>query len=294
MAYPYLPDNTLIVDGVDISAKFKMFLTDGYELEPPSPKTYVVDIPGGNGSIDLTESLIGDTVYENRSQEFTFYLIDVDNFEKVKTDISNFLHGKAYDYRMTMDPDYTYHGRFSVKSYTHDMYAIGKVGVIVISIDADPYKYLDDKIYKIDAVGGKIVYFESGRKRVRPTIETDGFLKVIYDGELLNLPQGTWTINDLLFTYGPNEVYFNSYDIHNITWGQLKENSVTWGDFKKKRLFEWYKSNGDGTMVVKTWNDVEDKTWTDLAETTWADLSYMTEVTKDIKEIYVTHEVGDL
>lgn len=294
MSYPDLPNNRLIVNGVDLTAKFKMVLSDGYTLEPPSSKTYTVDIPGGNGVIDLTETLLGDTAYENRSQEFTFYIIDVDDFENVKTEVSNFLHGKAFDYKITMDPDYTYHGRFSVSSYEHDMYSIGKVGCIVVSIDAEPFKYLEDKVYKVDGVGGIIVYFESGRKRVRPTIETDGFVKVIYNGKLLTLPQGTWTINDLLFTNGTNEVYFNSYDVRNLTWGDLKNNSVTWGDFKKKRLFEWYKSNGDGTLVMKTWNDVADQTWEDLADTTWGDLMYVADTTKDIKNIYVKYEVGDL
>ncbi len=88
------------------------------------------------GIIDLTEALTGDVVYNNRHQEFEFALINVENFEKVKTDLSNFLHGKAFDYSMTMDPGYTYHGRFTVSSYSHSAYSSGILGNIKISIDA--------------------------------------------------------------------------------------------------------------------------------------------------------------
>lgn len=294
MAYPDLPKNRMIVDGIDITAKWGLILVDGYTLEPPEPKTYTVDIPGGDGVLDLTETLLGDTAYNNRKMEFEFHVIDCDFFEDVKSQVSDFLHGRSYDFQITMDPDYTYHGRFSVSGYSHQAYAIGIDGIIKIKIDANPFKYLKDRVYAINAVGGTLCYFESGRKRVAPTIETDGFLKVIYNNKLTTLPQGTWTINDVLFTYGTNEIYFNSYDIKNLTWGDLKTNGVTFAGFKQKRLFEWYKSKGDGTYVMDVWKDEEEKTWGDLSTKTWGSLQYLSEVTQDVKDIYVKYKVGDL
>ena len=171
MSYPDLPNNRLIVNGVDLSIRFQMVLLDGYTLEPPEPKTYTVDIPGGNGVIDLTEALTGDVAYKNRKQEFTFAVIDVKNFEKVKTEVSNFLHGRAFDYTMTMDPGYTYHGRFSVDSYSHEAYANGLLGQFKIKVDADPYKLKEHCAYRLNATGGKLYRFESGRRPVHPTIE---------------------------------------------------------------------------------------------------------------------------
>lgn len=260
MGYPNYPNNRLIVNGVDLTTEFKMVLVDGYTLKPPSPKTYLVDIPGGNGKLDLTESLLGDTAFNNRTQEFIFYVINENDFEAVKTKVSNFLHGRAYDYKLTMDQDYTYHGRFTVSEYSHKKYAIGKVGCIKISIESEPFKHKDTQVYRANAVGGSTYLLESGRERVRPMIETDNLLKVIYDGKLVRLPQGTWTINDLLFKNGMNEVYLNSFDIRNLTWGDLVTNNTTWGEFKKKKLYEWYKSNGDGTLVNKRWVDLYEGT----------------------------------
>lgn len=314
MSYPDYPDNRLIVNGVDLSERFGMILADGYTLAPPSLKTYTVDIPGGNGKLDLTESLLGNTAYNNREHEFVFYVVDPDdtdiiqidsglvktvrtsvrNYESLKTEISNFLHGKSFDYLMTMDPGYTYHGRFSISEYNHSMYANGLLGAIKVKIDANPFKMKEAQVYRIDGLGGRTVYLASGRMRVRPTIESDGLVKVIHKNKLVVLQQGSWTINDLLFEDGTNEIYFNTYDIRNLKWGDLKTNSVTWGDFKTRRLYEWYKSNGDGTYVIKTWADLSEKTWSDMSVEKWVDQSYLTDVDVSIKPVYIKYDWGDL
>lgn len=294
MGYPNLPQNRLIVNGVDLTTQFKMVLLDGYTLEPPSPKTYVVDIPGGNGKLDLTESLFNDVVYGNRNQEFTFAVIYPDDFEKVKTQVSNFLHGKSFNYTMTMDPGYTYHGRFTVSSYAHQMYANGRVGTFKVKVDADPYKLKAAQTFEFDCVGGQIFKLTSGRKPVRPKITTDGSLKVIFDGVLTTLPEGTWTVNDILFRSGENEIYLNSHDIHNLKWGELQTNKVTWGDFGQKRLFEWYRSNGLIDIVHMPWKSLEDKTWESLKDKKWSEIIYGTEEYVSDKKVYVSYEWGDL
>lgn len=294
MGYPDYPKNRLIVNGVDLTEKFKMVLVDGYTLEPPEPKTYIVEIPGGNGKLDLTETLLGDTAFNNRKQSFQFCIIGTTDFEQVKTSVSNFLHGKDYDYKITMDPKYTYHGRFKVTEYQHDSYSLGVVGVINIEVDSRPFKLKDKQVVRVDAIGGKIMYIESGRMRVRPVIETDGFVKIIYNNKLIVLQQGSWALNDLYFTAGHNEVYFNSYDIRNILWSDLKTNNITWGDFKKRRLFEWYKSNGDSTYILLSWSDLSSNTWSSIEDKTWADMTYKSEQTSVIRDIYVKYDWGDL
>ena len=299
MSYPNLPKNRLLIKLsddklLDLTEEFKMILIDDYTLEPPEPKTYMIEIPGGNGKLDLTESLLGDTVYNNRKQEFTFNLIDVENFEKMKTKISNLLHGKEFDYQLTMDPGYTYHGRFTVSGYSHKMYSSGVLGSIKISIDANPFKYLKPINISVDAIGGKVLSLECGRKRVRPTIVAKGFVKIIYDGKLLTLPQGSWVVNDLLLTDGSNELYVNSYDIRNLTWGEMKSNGITWGEFGKKELYLWYKSNGDRTYVVKDWSSVKDSKWSDMTSTRWIDLMYLSDITRNIENVEIQYEWGDL
>ena len=288
------PNNRLIVNGVDLTQKFQMILADGYTLTPPSIKTYTVDIPGGHGKLDLTEALFGDVAYNNRKQEFIFYLIDVKDFEKAKTDISTMLHGKYFEYKMTMDPEYTYKGRFTIDSYSHTAFSSGNLGEIKISIDADPFKYKKDRVFVISAIGGETYSFESGRKRVLPSIETDGLLKVIYNGKLFTLPKGTWKLNELVFNSGQNEVYFNSFDVRNLTWGQLRD-TTNWGQFKEKKLYEWYKSNGDGTYVFTTWDSLDPRhSWEYYRGKAWKDIVYMWDKVKDVSDSYIKYEWGDL
>lgn len=288
------PNNRLIVNGVDLTQKFQMILADGYTLTPPSIKTYTVDIPGGHGKLDLTEALFGDVAYNNRKQEFIFYLINVKDFEKAKTDISTMLHGKYFEYKMTMDPEYTYKGRFTIDSYSHTAFGSGNLGEIKISIDADPFKYKKDRVFVISAIGGETYSFESGRKRVLPSIETDGLLKVIYNGKLFTLPKGTWKLNELVFNSGQNEVYFNSFDVRNLTWGQLRD-TTNWGQFKEKKLYEWYKSNGDGTYVFTTWDSLDPRhSWEYYRGKAWKDIVYMWDKVKDVSDSYIKYEWGDL
>ena len=196
-----------------------------------------------------------------------------------------------------MDPDYTYRGRFTVSSYAHSAFAQGIVGQIKVSIDAEPFKHKQPIVRYMSAVGGNKYYFESGRERVCPTIETDGWLRVIHNGKQVDLQQGTWTINDLLFKEGTNELYVNSYPIHNLTWGELlSDEAVTWQKFGEKSLYEWYRTNGDGTTLVSNWNSLSNTSWKTLEDEQkkWGDLTFSVYADADIKDVYLKYEWGDL
>lgn len=234
--YPWgYPDQRLIVGGVDLTTEFQMILIDGFVLNPPEPKFYMIDIPGGNGTIDLTEALGGDVSYKNREQEFTFKLIYPDRFETMKTLVSNFLHGKYFEYQLTWDPGYTYRGRFQVVSYSHIAKAKGKLGEIVIKTTSDPYKYKEDQILYVNGVGGKKVTCVSGRKPVRPIIQSARSVLVYWNGHSIQVPAGTHRLNDVLFHEGGNDIYFNTYSIRNTKWEDLGyggSNQMTWNDAK--------------------------------------------------------------
>src|SRR5690625_7190522 len=64
-------------------------------FNPPTVKSQYVDIPGGNGVLDLTESLTGYPLYNTRTGSWTFY---VENgfkpWDELYSEISNYLHGQ--------------------------------------------------------------------------------------------------------------------------------------------------------------------------------------------------------
>lgn len=299
MTYPELPNNRLIVNGVDLSVRFQMVLLDGYELNPPAPKLYTVDIPGGNGSIDLTEALTGDTAYENREQTFNFVCMFPEDFEKVKTNVSNYLHGKAFDYQITMDPDYTYHGRFTVETYSHAMYSEGKVGTIQIKISANPYKKKQKKSYILNGIGGRMFNLISGRRPVRPVIETQQVAEVSFNGITTTVPVGTHRLNKVLFKEGVNEIYINTMHLRTTTWNDLLSDGnipTTWDNAGKFRWDEIEHLNSNSGNVPYSWKDVGSDTWESYAQKTWGDLNYNPENIDDYKpySAYLTYDWEDL
>lgn len=295
--YPDLPDNRLIVNGVDLSVTYQMVLLDGYTLEPPEPKTYTVDIPGGNGIIDLTEALTGDVVYNNRRQEFEFALINVENFERVKTELSNFLHGKAFDYTMTMDPGYTYHGRFTVSSYSHSAYSSGLLGDIKISIDANPYKIKKNCVYRLNATGGRLFRLESGRRPVHPIIECEQPCFITWNGTEYIIPAGTYRLNDILFEDGWNEIYINSFKLWYVQWDEVGQNgahAMTWSEASKYRWDDLQRlGDEEAKTAPRSWDELATTRWSEVATKQWSELDYRR---SDVPEttVYLKYDWEDL
>lgn len=289
--YPEWPKNRIICDGEDLTMKFRVALLDGYELNPPEPKTYTVDVPGGNGVIDLTTALTGDVVYNNRTQTFQFAVIDTTNndFETVKTEFSNYIHGKAFDYQITMDPGYTYHGRFKVTGYEHQAFVSGILGTINVEVDAEPYKLKDHMVYKLNATGGKMFRLESGRMPVHPVIECEEPCLVTWNGNVTAVPAGTYRLNHVLFQDGWNEIYINSRSFWNITWqdvGQEGDSARTWQQLidASARWDDIQRLEGNVQDARIDWSDVALRRWDEVSSETWQDFG-TTNV--DIPDVYV-------
>ena len=115
-------------------------------INPPKPKTKYVDIPGGDGSIDLTDTLAGRPAYANREGTIEFTVLNdyaspegpsTYNWVDVYTSVMQFLHGKNARVVLEDDPTYYYEGRITLDSWTTDR-AWSK---ITISYSLGPYKY---------------------------------------------------------------------------------------------------------------------------------------------------------
>lgn len=106
-------------------------------FNPPTVKSQYVDIPGGNGVLDLTESLTGYPLYNTRTGSWTFY---VENgfkpWDELYSEISNYLHGQKLRAILEDDPGFYYEGRFTVDEWNSDSWW----STITISYDVYPYK----------------------------------------------------------------------------------------------------------------------------------------------------------
>lgn len=87
-------------------------------VSPPGLKTHFVDLPGGDGVLDLSEALAGKPIYGNRTGSWEFIVMnDYQNWELLYSEIMNYLHGKTYHAILDDDPSYYYDGRFSLEEW---------------------------------------------------------------------------------------------------------------------------------------------------------------------------------
>lgn len=95
-----------------------LLLQEAPVVSPPSPKTKLVDVPGADGSLDLTETLTGKVQYEMRNIECKLTMKGHrDGWPFVYSEILNHLHGKTMEITLDNDPEHYYTGRAEVSAW---------------------------------------------------------------------------------------------------------------------------------------------------------------------------------
>jgi len=103
----------------------------------PKIATNIIEIPGCDEPLDLTDYLAGRPVYGLRSDAFSFNVDnDHENWETIRNKIVSAIHGKRMKMRLDDDPDYYYEGRFTVGNYISG----AAFSTITINYQLDPYK----------------------------------------------------------------------------------------------------------------------------------------------------------
>lgn len=108
-------------------------------VNAPQQKTSTLDIPGANGSIDLSNVPLGFATYQNRTGSWEFHIahdITGRSWEEAYQDILFKLHGKQVAVILTDDPSYFYKGRVYINQYKSDRMNSS----ITINYDLYPYK----------------------------------------------------------------------------------------------------------------------------------------------------------
>lgn len=90
------------------------------EVQPAEPKLNLVDVPGADGSKDLSTQPAGRVVYEDRTITWTFALYPGEKWDAKHRQVSNALNGRECRITLGTDPDYYFQGRVAVKKYNID------------------------------------------------------------------------------------------------------------------------------------------------------------------------------
>lgn len=205
-------------------------------FNPPPVKTKYIEIPGGDGVLDLSTSLAGRPTYGNRTGSWEFYVEnDFKDWTVLYSEIMVYLHGQSFMAILEDDPAYYYEGRFDVNQWKSDK----NWSRIVIDYNVGPYKrdvngsgenWLWDpfnfetgiiRSYKNMIVSGTLTVEVIGDMlEVVPTITStvDG-MRVTFDGRTYLLSRGANEIRNIVIHEGTNELVFTgngkvSVEIH--------------------------------------------------------------------------------
>ena len=196
-------------------------------VNPPDVYTKYVEIPGYDGSVDLTELLTGRPTYARRTGDWQFIVThDYDGYDwqTVYSSIMNHLHGEEMEVRLEDDPDYFYTGRLSVSDWKSG----NSYSTITISYELMPFKLnnissADDWIWddfnfedehsvirdygglRVD--GSLTIRIIGGEKTVVPEIAVSAPMSITYNGftEIYESP-GIYHAVDLAIVPGENDM----------------------------------------------------------------------------------------
>lgn len=194
-------------------------------FNPPAVKTRFIEIPGGNGSLDLTSALLGRAVYKNRTGSFEFIVENgFKEWSVLYSEITNYLSGKRLKAILEDDPNYYYEGRFAVNEWKSE----ANWSSIVIDYDVKPYKKNiissgDDWLWdtfnfetdvirsyeNLPVTDSLSVTIIGDSMPISPTIivSSDG-MTVTFEGETYALSKGTNYIPELIVHDGENVMIF--------------------------------------------------------------------------------------
>ena len=163
-------------------------------ISPPRPKKTIIDIPGSNNRIDLTETLTGDVTYENRTGSIEFIVMN----EKPKTwyelynEILNTIHGRRVGLSLEEEPDWYYEGRVEVNEWKSDP----DYSRIVIDYDLDPFKYKalpTTETFRVSSTVTK-TYSNMRMPTMPKFLATGSGMTVSFNNRTYDLPQNSETV----------------------------------------------------------------------------------------------------
>lgn len=194
-------------------------------FNPPTVKTNLVDIPGGDGVLDLTTALAGRPTYNNRTGSWTFIVQNgFKDWSALYSEIMVYLHGQKFRAVLEDDPSYYYEGRFSVNQWKSDK----DWSQITIDYNVGPYKkelandgedWLWDPFnFETGVIRNyrnlsvlttlSVTVYGDMMESVPAIIASVSGMKVTYEDKTYSLAKGVNTIPEIVLHSGENTLVF--------------------------------------------------------------------------------------
>ncbi len=181
----------------------------------PAVKENRIDIPGADGTIDLTD-FFGEPKYDDVKHKFDFTTTEPQSdFLTQFSTVKNAIHGKKVRIILDDDPTFFYLGRCHVSSFTNEK----GIGTVSVDCECEPYKYKIAKTVVTQAVNGtEVITLTNSRKRAVPVITTTAAMTIAFGDGTWTTSAGTYTIPELELVEGDNNVTVTGVGNITFTW----------------------------------------------------------------------------
>ena len=199
----------------------------------PAVRTKSIEIPGLQGTLDLTETLTGYPLYNSRTGSLNFIVDNGHvNWAYEQQRLAQELHGKRLKMILLDDMEFYYEGRFTLNEWKSE----AQNSSIVINYELNPFKHpvvdMDDdwlwdpfnfetgvirRIHNVVVSGLRVIVCPNGVERgIYPRITCSSAMTVSYAGKTYNLPAGVSQqielgIGDTSMTFTGNGTVSMSY-----------------------------------------------------------------------------------
>lgn len=193
--------NEVFFDGIASFSDWGLYLT-ALSIDAPKPKEIYVEIPNGDGALDLTEALTGEVHYESRPFEAIFTITPGIYSVELMRWMVGYLNGKQRTIRTKEEPGYYLIGRCAT-SLKND----GVLAILTVKATCQPWKFKNDVTAinaTIGASGTLTINLTNERKRVIPTITVSAAVTIVFNSQSNSLNAGTQRLTNIALSYGDN------------------------------------------------------------------------------------------
>lgn len=186
----------------------------------PSPKTETIDIPGGDGVLDLTD-FFGEVKYNNRDLSFEFStIVPQVEFMDLFSRVQNALHGQKMQIILDDDSEWFYFGRITVSEWKAEK----SIGKLTIDCDCEPYKSRlgDTVIYQMVNESEETVILPNGTKPVVPIIDITGNINLTFGTNFWALTEGRYELPAVRLLNGDNTIIVNGTGTATFTYRERR------------------------------------------------------------------------
>ena len=178
------------INGTDTLAAYGLILLADVGIDPPERKTNYVDIPGADGSLDLSNFPQGRPTFASRNVTFNlFKAVDDEELRSLRSTLMSAYHGKEVTLLLPDDAGETtrhaYKGVLSVGPF-----AGYNTGIIPCTMVADPYRYKTAVTTVTEEISGETeIELLNELMPAVPTITVDADVSIETAGKTVTVPE---------------------------------------------------------------------------------------------------------